>query len=160
MAKSDLERLLTPRFLAWALPLVDSKEAIVRVDQFANGTWRLWIWVSHEYLFRQRVQELEKAAREEERSARSDKIPNATMTVYLTGRERRAARRRAQRLSLKRARSGESRMVRLVASYALPGLLKELEAAEAVRSHASQSTGPAAANNSGPEKKPPRPNAA
>src|SRR5687768_17483365 len=51
MPVAQLEQFLTPRFQAWAKPLVDSKHVIVRIDYFSDGTCTFLIWVSVEHAF-------------------------------------------------------------------------------------------------------------
>ena len=133
MPMSDLKYFLTPRFLAWAQPLVKSKEVVVTLDELSNGMWTFEVWFSHEYLFRCQLQEWDLAARKEEKSSKTGKIPTkTTMSIYLTGREKRALRRRAQRIGLRRARNdGESIMLRLVASHVLADCFKSLESQKA-----------------------------
>jgi hypothetical protein len=129
MPASELKHFLTPKFRAWAQPLIKSKEVVVTLDELPNGMWTFEIWFSHEYLFRRHVQELEMLAREEEKSSKTGKIPtNTTMSIYLTGREKHALRRRAQRIGLRRARKdGEAIVLRLVASHVLADCFKSLE---------------------------------
>lgn len=138
LTSPQLKDMLGCRFFAWAQPLIKRKEAIVRVDELADNTWRLWIWVSLEWLFRRYVEELDQAAREAEKSTRSDKCMEETATLYLNKRELRAARRCAKKMDLKRAQNGHSRMTRLVASDALSDFLARLQALEIFRSQASQ----------------------
>jgi hypothetical protein len=135
MHERDLKHFLTPRFRAWAQPLIETREVVVTLDEFSNGLWILLVWVSREYLFKRHVQELEMLARQTEKASKTGKIPNKTMSVYLTAREKRTLRRQAERMSLKRARNGgESRMLRLVASYGLADFLEYLESKESVGS--------------------------
>jgi hypothetical protein len=139
MSKDKLKTFLTPKFLAWAQPLIKSKDVIVELDELSNRTWIIWVWLTHEHLFRCMVEEWDLAARKEEKSSKTGKIPNTTMSVYLTGEEKRALARRAQPMGLKRARtSGESILLRLVASYGLPDFLEFLEARESAGARPSK----------------------
>jgi hypothetical protein len=149
MRPDKLKHYLTRRFMAWAEPLIENNDAFVSLDELTNGRWMLWIWVSDEYLFLELVRELEQIARKLEK-ANCDKIPDARMTVYLREEERDAVCKRAHSLHLKRVRnSGESRMLRLVASYVLPGFLNYFRAQERAASQ------PPSRPNSAPEGKTP-----
>lgn len=125
---SELPAYLTSRFAAWADPLVARREVIVRMALGPEQICLLGIWISHEYLLEQKILAAEKAARAEEKSGGEKCIRETTSTVYLTGRERRAANRRLKRIQLKRTRkSGLSRLARLLGCEGFADYLSYLE---------------------------------
>ena len=125
---TELSPYLTSRFRAWAEPLVARQEVIVRIAFGPEQICLLGIWISHEYLLGQKILALEEAARVDEKSGLEKCVRETTSTVYLTGRERRAANRRLKRLQLKRTRkSGLSRLARLLGCEGFEDYLSYLE---------------------------------